>query len=343
MSDPTRPSRATLFDVCQTTGLSTATVSRVLNNSPHVSPATRDRVMQAMQSLGYVPHHAARSLAGQKQDMLGVVFPEISSGFWSEVLRGLNAAAGERGYHLLTAFSHGGPDERNLVMRLLGEGRIDALIVMNLRLGEALAEEAKAFATPVVLIDRPIVGPNLSAVTIDNIAGAHAAMAHLYAHGHRDVLIFSGDAETFDSRQRLLGCQRAAAQAGVAWRDDLVLPGAFTEESGRELMGRRLAQGAPPSAVFCFNDNLALGAMEALQDRGLRVPEDVAIVGFDDIVSARHVGLTTVHVPLHDLGRAAADAAFHAIAGDDYDRHTILATRLVVRRTCGCTATSSVT
>src|SRR5688500_6521687 len=102
MSDPTRPSRTTLFDVCQTTGLSTATDSRVLNNSPDVSPATRDRVMQAMQSLCYVPHHAARSLAGQKQDMLSVVFPEISSGFWSEVLRGLNAAAGERGYHLLT-------------------------------------------------------------------------------------------------------------------------------------------------------------------------------------------------------------------------------------------------
>ena len=329
--------KATLFDVCRHTGLSTATVSRVLNNASNVTAETRSRVERAMAELGYVPNYAARALAGQRQRMLGVVFPEIGPGFWAEILMGLDSAAADNRYHLLTAFSHGGDDERDLVLRLLREGRIDALVVMNLRLSDEFAAEIERLTIPLVLIDRPVPELDASSVTIDNIGGASMALSHLFNHGHRDVALMIGDAQTYDSQQRLEGCRRAVVAAGGRWNDDLVWPGAFTEESGRDLMARWLATGRkPPRALFCFNDNLAIGAMDVLREKGYDVPRDVAIVGFDDVAAARHLGLTSVHVPMRDIGRAAATMAIDGIAGKDFERHVVVPTSLIPRRSCGC-------
>jgi DNA-binding LacI/PurR family transcriptional regulator len=337
-SEPSGDSpRATLTDVCQRSGVSSATVSRVLNGTARVSQATRDRVMSVVNELGYVPNAAARSLAGRREQMLGVIFPEIGNGFWANILKGLDAAAADRGYHLLTGFSHGHLDERELVLRVLREGRIDALILMNLRLDKELAEEAKRFKTPIVLIDRPIAELQAGSVMADNRGGAREALAHLYGHGHRDVAFLIGDEATFDSKQRLLGCRDAANEAGATIDPSLVLPGAFTEESGREIVEHLLERhGRPPRAIFCFNDNLAVGAMEALRDHGWRVPDEVAVIGFDDIEIARHLGLTTVRVPLNEMGRTAAYLAVDAIEKKATGVNHVLSTSLVVRHSCGC-------
>jgi LacI family transcriptional regulator len=330
-------SRATLSDVCRTARLSSATVSRVLNRKSPVSAATREKVMRVVADLGYVPNHAARTLAGGREQMLGVVFPEIGNGFWAEILKGLDAAAAAKGFHLLTAFSHGEVDEQELVLRLHGAGRIDALIVMNLRLGEVFAREASRFKTPVVLIDRPIPGLAASTITIDNARGAQLAMSHLYEHGYSDIAILGGDLATFDSQQRLKGCEEAAQAAGVKWNPDRVIGGAFTEESGTAAMNALIDGPGPlPRAVFCLNDNLAIGVLSVLRERGLRVPEDVAVVGFDDIEAARHLGLTSVNVPLNDIGRAAAEAAIGSIGPQGAISSVVLPTRLVRRRSCGC-------
>lgn len=293
--------------------------------------------MRAVKDLGYVPNHAARTLAGQRTKLLGVVFPEIGTGFWADILKGLDAAAHDYGYHILTAFSHGGPDERNLALRLLGEGRIDALVVMNLRLGDEFAREAQRYAIPLILIDRPLRVAGFGSVTMDNIGGARAAMAHLYAHGHREVVLLAGDLDTYDAQQRLEGCRQAAAEAGVAWDAKRVWAGSFAEESGRQLVHEWLSQGhRPPSAMFCFNDNLAIGAMDALAAHGVVVPRDTAVVGFDDLAVARHLGLSTVRVPVLDLGRAAAESAIHALRGEAFEHHRVLPTQLIVRQSCGC-------
>ncbi len=330
-------SRATLSDVCRHTGLSTATVSRVINQTGNVKAATVKKVMDAIAQLGYVPNHAARALAGQRNKMIGVVFPEISTGFWAEILKGLDAEADDHQYHILTAFSHGGQDERELALRLLGEGRIDALVVMNLRLGKDFMQQAGRFNIPVILIDRPIAGLETASVTLDNVTGACQAMTHLYEHGYEQVVILAGDLETYDARQRLMGCKKAAKAAKVAWDDRLVAASSFTEEGGSRAIDTWFKQSVkPPRAIFCFNDNIAIGAMNALEKRGFAVPDDVAVIGFDDIDSARHLKLTTVHVPVLEMGRAAANAAIQVISNQAFNKQQVLPTQLVLRRSCGC-------
>jgi DNA-binding LacI/PurR family transcriptional regulator len=214
---------------------------------------------------------------------------------------------------------------------------------MNLRLGSPFAKETSRFSVPIVVIDRPLDGSNLSAVSMDNVAGARAALTHLYGHGYRDIVVLSGDASTYDSQQRLIGCRQAARHAGVTWDPRLVWPGAFTEQSGGDIVRKWLCGGRGSSrAIFCFNDHLAIGVMNALRQHGLRVPHDVAVVGFDDLESARLVDLTTVRVPVHAVGRAAAEAAIDAIQGRPVERYTILPTELIVRGSCGCTSAERV-
>ncbi len=331
--------RATLYDVCRRTGLSTATVSRVINASPRVTAETRQRVMEAMAELGYVPSQTARALAGQQQKMLGVIFPDINVGFYAQVLRGIDSIAAERGYHVMTAFSHGVSDEQDLVMRFLREGRIDALILMNVILGDEFVREAAKATTPLVLVDRPVARCGASSIAIDNIGGARSAMAHLYGHGYRTIALLCGEPENFDAQQRLQGCREAAAEAGAMLDERLIWSGNFREESGRTAMTDWLDRGRPlPEAVFCFNDAMAIGVMDVLREKEYRVPEDVAVVGFDDVESARHLRLTTVSVPMTEMGRRAAGAAIDVLNEEQShpEIHSVLQTELVIRASCGC-------
>lgn len=333
---------STLHDVCKRSGLSTATVSRVLNGSPLVREQTRARVLEAVEALGYRPSHAARTLARRRTDTIGVIFPEIASGFFSEVLRGIDAAAAEHNFHLMTAFSHSDRDERELVMRTVRERRADALILMNLSLPDDFVANAAGHGMPIVLIDRPAEGANLFAVTLDNFGGADAAMTHLLGHGYRRVAVITGPGNSYDFQQRLAGCLQAAERAGIALSDDFVWQGSFTENSGAFAVARWLeAANRPPEAIFASNDSMALGALGVLRERGLRVPEDVALVGFDNIDAARHLDLTTVSVPMREMGRAAAEAAIHQILSGEAQKHRVLATHLVVRRSCGCSGSNN--
>ncbi len=332
--------RATLHDVCRRTGLSTATVSRVLNDSPLVNPQTRAQVQKAIQALGYHPNHAARTLSRRRTDTLAAVFPEIAGGFYTEVLRGIDEIAAEHNFHLMTAFAHGQHDEEQLVQAALREHRADALVVLNLddsSLSMDLLRRAAKQNVPIVLIGRPVAARGVSSVTMDNIGGAAAAMRHLFEHGFQEVGVITGPRSNYDAQQRWLGCQRAAREAGVALARELVWPGTFTEDGGRYVMKRWLDERRRlPEAIFACNDAMATGALDVLVERGIRVPEDVALVGFDDIDAAKHLRLTTVHVPMRALGRAAAESAMRGIHGGKGPRTHTLPTNLVTRRSCGC-------
>jgi LacI family transcriptional regulator len=329
----------TLHDVCKRAGVSTATVSRVINHSPLVTDVTRARVLEAMRSLGYSPSHAARTLARQRSELIGVVFPHIASGFFTEVLGGINEVAAEHNFHLMTAFSHGLSDEEQFVKRLLTERRVDGLILMNLLLSDEFVAEAARGGIPIVLIDRPVEGSDLFAVSMDNRAGAEAAMGHLLGHGYRRVAILTGPGDSFDAQHRFEGCRAALGRAGIPESQVLLWKGSFTEKSGRAAIEGWLAQGrALPEAIFATNDAMALGALGALRERGLRVPDDVALVGFDDTESARHLELTSVRVPMQEMGRAAAEAAIEQISSRQAQPSRVLDTELVVRRSCGCGA-----
>lgn len=329
-----------LEQVGQRAGVSIATVSRVLNGTATVSEPTRQRVLEAIKELNYAPSYAARALASHSTKTLGVVFPDLDSGFYAEVLKGISGRAREMGYEVVFAFGHSTTDGVRLVRQYVMERRVDALVVMNLQLPGELLDNLDTTRVPVVLMDRPADSDSGMVVAIDNRTGAYQAMRHLLVTcGVQDVAIITGPKDSSDSRLRISGCRKAAKEAGLRLKATSLWHGTFREDSGFEAVQTRLEAGqAMPQAIFALNDRMAIGAMDALRAGGLRVPEDVRLVGFDDEPVARHLDLSTVHVPMQDFGAKAVEAAVMQIRGEspDPDWDPVVSTRFVPRRTCGC-------
>lgn len=335
------PRTVTIADVSRRTGLSTATVSRVINNSPNVRAETRRRVLKAVRELGYSLNHTARSLARRRTDAIGVIFPSFDTGFFSEVLKGINEVAAAANRHLMVAFSLGGQDQEDLVREYLHAGRVDTLILMNLTMSEDFIRELNNASMPIVLIDRPVRAARLATVSLNNMGGAASGMEHLIDLGYRRIAVIRGPVDTFDAEQRLAGCTQALEAAGMELNKALTWQGDFTEAGGYRVVDAYLSRGElAPDAVFALNDQMALGAMAALRKHGLGVPDDVAVIGFDDIEPARHLGLTTVASPMRQMGREATELAVQAADpaadhGPSPGQSRLLQTELVVRRTCG--------
>jgi len=328
---------ATLYDVCNKTGLSTATVSRVINGSSKVSEKTRQIVLKAMKELDYQPNQAARMLAGKKTDTIGVVFPEIDNGFYVQVLRGIDDVARETKLHLLTAFYHDPDGLRDTLLSLASRGRTDALILMNNSLSDEQVRQTVKNNVPLVLIGHSIEASTLfDVVGIDNTNGAFMAVMHLFEQQRKNPLVITGPFDNFDSIQRLNGTRMAYEKMGHDFPAIPVLEGDFTYESGESVMNEYLEDHSLPDAIFAFNDRMALGAIEALQKRGCNIPEEVAVVGFDDSEIALYAGLTTVHVPMRDIGRKAANLAIRRIKEPELTPCTItVETSLVKRKSTG--------
>ncbi len=326
----------TLTSVCERTGYSTATVSRVMNGSPLVRETTRKRVLKAIEELGYQPSHAARMLKKQRTEMIAVVFPDIDSGFFTEVLRGIDERAAESGYHIMTAFSHGQRDEQKLVTQFIKERRADGLILMNLSLPATFVKKIASWGLPIVLIDRPVGGSQLTAVCIDNERGAEQAAEHLLSLGYRRIGLLTGPKDSYDAQQRQKGFLRALRKAKVNLPDEMVGRGAFTEESGYRVMTSWIRSAIPlPEAMFAANDAMAVGVLAALREHGLDAPKDMALMGFDDTELARHLGLTTIHVPMRDLGRTAVRASIGQISHEHSEGIHVMPTHLMIRTSCG--------
>ncbi|HEY8240534.1 MAG TPA: LacI family DNA-binding transcriptional regulator [Kiritimatiellia bacterium] len=323
---------ATLSDIADRTGCSPSTVSRVFNNSPLVNAQTRERVLTAIRATGYTPSHAARALKAQKTSLLGVMLPKVAGGFFADVLAGIDGEAAARGYHLMTVLTHGLEDEAATVRRLVRERRVDALVAFNMYLPDDVVGEAARRGMRIALIGRPHA--RVAAATVDNRSAAAAAMAHLLGHGYRDVAILAGPRGNRDSDERLAGCRIAAGKAKAPIAGGRIWHAQFTEESAVETVQAHLESGALlPRAIFALNDDMAIGARSVLLRRGLRIPEDVALMGFDGTWAARIADLSTVEVPMAELGKAAARAALDV--GTER-RIKPLPCRLVLRNSCGC-------
>src|SRR3954447_21711131 len=221
----------TLYDVCRLCGVSSATVSRVFSGKAKVSEEIRKRVTDAALELGYEPSHAARALAGRRTQTLGAIFPEIASGFYADVLAGIDEVAAECGFDVLASFVGKRRSRAEMVKRLLRQGRVDALLLLNLDDSGDLKAEA-VDGLPIVLIDREIAGSKLPVVGMDNVGGAEAMIEHLFEQGHRRIAILTGPEGNYDSDQRLLGCHRAFARLGLMLDEKLLWQGAFTVASG---------------------------------------------------------------------------------------------------------------
>jgi LacI family transcriptional regulator len=320
--------------VARAAGVSVATVSRVLNGKGPVRAATRDRVLAAVASLGYVPHSAARSLSTRRTGAIGVLLPDMHGEFFSELVRGLDLAARAAGYHLLVSGSHSDPVEARDVLQAL-HGRVDGLVLMTAGMAGTWLPRGALARVPVVLLNDDGEGAGHESLRIDNRLGARLAVEHLIGLGHREIAMIAGPPANSDARERLQGYREALRARGIDPQAKLELPGDFTEEGGAAA-GAALAGMLPmPTAVFAANDATAIGCLAALRERGVRVPEDLSLVGFDDIPIARYLSpaLTTVHVPIAELGRRAMSRLLDLIAhghGAPVD-HAVIAPSLAIR------------
>lgn len=332
----------TMKDVAERADVSVATVSRVLNDKGQVKESTRERVLEAAQALNYTPNGAARSLKTQKTDTLGALLPDLHGEFFTEVIRGIDEAARNEGYHLLTSGSHDDEAELEAVLKAL-RGRVDGLLLMSSRISIERFEALLPPSLPVVLVgnDAGAAERPHGALNIDNFQGARAIVSHLIeVHGHERIATITGPRDSRDAAERLRGYRAALREKGIAPDDALEMEGDFMQATGHRLAHQLLRLPHPPTALFAANDSMAMGALNGLHEAGLHVPADMAVAGFDDIPSSRYMSpsLSTVHVPVHEIGQLAAERLIEAIRSEEPPSgwSKTFPTTLKLRTSCGC-------
>ncbi len=307
----------TIKDVARAAKVSVATVSRAINGHDNVAEAVRRRVLAVAHELRYSPHHAARSLSSRRTHTIGVVLPDLHGEFFSELVRGIDLVARDCGLHLLVSSYHGHPEEQASALRAM-RGRVDGLLVMSPHVGNIDFLSENLAALPAVLINSQPTESDHIAFGIDNYGGARAMVAHLLAAGHRRIAFIAGPPNNFDAFERLRGYRDAILEADPT-AEPWVLPGDFSESSGHQAGQMLLESAERPDAVFAANDMMALGCLFALTQGGVRVPEQIALAGFDDIPIARYVApsLTTMRVNMPELGAHAMRLLLALQNGED--------------------------
>jgi LacI family repressor for deo operon, udp, cdd, tsx, nupC, and nupG len=310
---------ANIYEVARRAGVSTATVSRVLSQPNVVAPATRRRVLQAVEHLSYEPNSTAKNLRTLRTEKLLVTVPDISNPFFSLILQGIEDTAQREGYSVLVGDTQHNEKREERYALMLKRKEADGLIF----LGHRLPKEAAALIRAMAPRCAPIVNgcefsPTLGipSVHIDNAKAAYEAMDHLYGLGHRRIGIVTGPLVSPLSRDRLHGAT-SRAKKGKAEREFIVMHGDFSIESGAAAAERLLARTERPTAIFCFNDEMAMGVIEVARRLGVRVPAQLSVVGFDDIRFARHMDppLTTIAQPMRQIGEGTVRLLLGILAG----------------------------
>jgi LacI family transcriptional regulator len=303
----------TIHDVAARAGVSVATVSRVLNGKSLVREETSRAVLVATSALRYVPNVAARSLSIRRSHAVGIVLPDVHGEFFSEVIRGIDVAARHSGYHILVSGSHSDAAETLEVLEAM-RGRVDGLILMAPDVAPEKLRQQLAPDQPLVLLNSN--DGDHDAVAIDNAAGTRLMMEHLTSLGHSRIAFIKGPAHNVDARERLRGYRLAMRRLHGSASAGIECAGDFTERAGHEATLGLLERTPRPTAIFAANDSMAVGALAALAESGVAVPQQMAVAGFDDIPIARYVSpsLTTISIDISGLGRRAFALLLEVIA-----------------------------
>jgi LacI family transcriptional regulator len=332
-------SRCTIADVAQAAGVSITTVSRVVNDSPLVNQQTVEKVRNAICQLGYAPETAARNLASRRTNTLGVLLPVIGTDFYGLVVQGVEEAAYKTGYDLLIATYRGGNNGSMNSSPTLGPHNTDGMLVANVPLGDTLLDLhlegfpiVYLYATPPNLVEIP-------AVTIENRESSYQLVSHLIeVHAYPSIGFLRGPEGSQDSESRELGYRQAMKDHNLHVEEDWIARGNFESTWGRQVILDWHHDNRIPRAIYAGDDDAALGVMLAISEIGLRVPQDVAIVGFDDSTLARYLTppLTTVRAPTMEVGRRGVQQLVQLIEKGKAEPLSILSTEVVIRKSCGC-------
>ena len=326
--------RASIKDIARLANVSHSTVSRALSRNPSISVETADRIRRIAQESGYRPSAAARSLVTRRTGTIGVVVTTIADPFAAEVVRGIEDAANDYDYSVILANSNADPDREMKVVRTLEERRVDGIVVTSSRLGSVYATLLSDTRVPIVLLNNQHPSEFLHSVMIANVDASRAATQHLIDLGHTRIAYIGDQYGCQSDSERFSGYCSALEAADIAFRPAYVVHGDGKPERGEEAMRRLFDLPEPPSAVFCYNDMTALGALRAAKHRGLHVPGDLSLVGFDDLFIAQYTDppLTTVRQPMHEMGRKAVDTLLTLLEGSTSEHSAQVCGELVVRQ-----------
>jgi LacI family transcriptional regulator len=330
---------ATIRDVAERAGVSTATVSRALNGRGYASPEVRDRVRAAAADLGYVPNALARGLKTRRSRLVGLLVPELVDPLYAVVAQAVERVASAEGSQVLLGVSLDDPAREGAYLDLMLAHRIDGVLLAPAHGPESAVRRVEAAGVPAVVIDDAATASGIDAVRADNVGGGRLLAEHLLGRGCRRIAFLNGRAGSTPAREREAGFRRAFAAAGVPIDERLILPGRWEADDARQRTAALLAARPRPDAVVAASALIAVGALRALGDAGVRVPDDIAVASFDDLPFAADIDpfLTAVAQPAAAIGEAAATMLMERIAGAAAGpgREVVLPVSLVVRRSSG--------
>ncbi|MCY0897413.1 MAG: LacI family DNA-binding transcriptional regulator [Firmicutes bacterium] len=320
---------ATIKDVARVAGVSVSTASLAFNHPSRVAEETRQRVLEAAQQMQYRPTGAARDLRARRTDIIAVLLRDLSGPFYSELIQGVQDEADRCQYSVVIAHSN----RRDAIGRLLYENRVDGAVLLDPTISDEVVIDLAEQNVPIVVLDRDLSHPYLMAISADHENGAYEATQYLIKAGYRDILFLGGPHSSLDAELRFRGYRRALLDAHLTPPERPVLRGDFTEASGVRETERLLATMKKPEAIFAANDEMALGVLHVLRQHHIRVPDDVALMGFDDIRIAQYVvpSLSTVRQPMYELGREAMRQLVCKLSGKSVNPRVVLPTFLVIR------------
>ena len=332
----------TLEDIAKKAGVSRSTVSRVVNNHENISDGVRQRVLQVIKETGYRPNAAARALASNQSHMIGLVLPHsvsrlFTDPYYPQLLKGISQACNQYDYTLAFFLVSSKEDEKKILSRVPNKGLLDGVLVQSGHHGDQQIIGHMIDADmPQVVIGRPFRSDNVSYIDVDNVRGAYYAVSHLVRMGYQRIATITGPLESTAGLDRRQGYTRALSERGFDTLGELIVEGDFTELGGYYAMKALLEK--KPDAVFAASDAMAVGAMRAIEEQGLIVPDNIAVIGYDDIPMTMpgDIKLTTIRQPVIEIGYKAVELLLDLVEnGTQPPRHFILDSKLVLRATCG--------
>jgi DNA-binding LacI/PurR family transcriptional regulator len=327
---------ASIKDIARAAGVHHSTVSRALHGLSIVKPETAERIQRIARDAGFTANAVARSLVTQKTWTIGVVVTLFTDPFHHEVISGLDEVAHEAGYSVILADSQADPEREVQVVRSFNERRVDAIVVMSSRVGARYMSLLSERRVPIVLINNQRRNQFAHSVLIDNVQAAFDAVRHLIDLGHTRIAYVGNQLGVYSDPERFSGYRQALAEADIPFESDLVVHGDHTPEGGERSMQKLLTLTKKPTAVFCYNDMLALGVLRALQGK-VDVPTEISVVGFDDLFFAPFLcpPLTTVRQPKKEMGRLAMELVLKLLAGEETEKIIQVKGELIIRQSTG--------
>ena len=327
-----------LVEVARRARVSISTVSRTINHTGKISVETQEHVRRVMHEMGYKPNRVARRLrAGGKCHLLGLIIPNIQNPFFADLARGVEDVAYRNNFAVLLCNYDEDPAKEHFYLDVMEQESVDGIILPPVHEHDAAVLRIAKSGVPVVCVDRALADSSIDKVEIDNRRGAFEAVAHLISKGHRRIGLISGPADSSTGRERLAGFREALAKAGIAAAPELIRYGDYKQESGRRLAIDLLTLGEPPTALFVSNNLMTIGALEAICARQLKIPDQIGLIGFDDLPLAAvfNPPLTVVRQPAYEVGRSAAELLFKRIEDPTRPPTSLkLLPELVVRGSC---------